>query len=62
MQIHIFKVKECCKLHNKLQIDLMGATDSYEESDVRVGFFLGVGEKNLHSLYLPLLLSLLIDN
>lgn len=63
MHIHIFKVKEHCKLQIKLHIDLMGVTDSYEESPVR-HFYLGGegGTKSSHPLCLALLLSLLIDS
>lgn len=60
MHIHIFKVKEHCNLQIKLHIDLMGVTDSYEESPVR-HFYLG-GTKSSHPLCLALLLSLLIDS
>lgn len=63
MHIHIFKVKEHCNLQIKLHIDLMGVTDSYEESPVR-HFYLGGegGTKSSHPLCLALLLSLLIDS
>lgn len=55
-----FQRKRQCKLHIKLQIDLMGTIDSYEEWAVRHFYFGGWGGTiSSHPLFLALLLSLL---